>query len=73
MGACIHTSPPPKTQIVYVKLNEGYEVRSRFEAVWSAGEMSTGEKSTELYLVDGSDDIASGYSMAGSSVMPFKQ
>jgi hypothetical protein len=75
VGACIHTPPPPKNQIIYVKLNgtEGYEVRSRFEAVWIEGEITTGVKSTELYLVDGSDDISSGYSMNANSIIPFNQ
>lgn len=73
VGACIHTPPPPKNQIVYVKLREGYEVRSRFEAVWIAGKMATHEKSTELFLVDGSDDINSGYSMFEGMVEPYSK
>jgi len=73
VGACIHTPPPPKNQIVYVKLKEGYEVPSRFEAVWIIGEITTGVKSTELYLVDGSDDISSSYSMFESTAIPYNQ
>ena len=71
VGACIHTPPPPKNQIVHVILNEGYEVKSNFEAVWIVGEMSTTEKTSELYLVDGSDDIFSGYSVSDALVEPF--
>lgn len=73
VGACIHTPPPPKNQIVYVKLVEGYEVKSRFEAVWLSGEMFAKDKSTELFLVDGSDDIYSGYTILNGVVEPFKK
>jgi hypothetical protein len=71
VGACIHTPPPPKNQIVYVKLEEGYESPSRFEAVWVEGLMSTEARSSELYLVDGTDDITTGYSMEAREVSPY--
>lgn len=73
VGACIHTPPPPKNQIVYVELKEGYEVKSRFEAVWISGEMQAKSSSTELFLVDGSDDIDSGYSITNGFAEPYKK
>jgi len=68
VGACIHTPPPPKNQIVYVKLDKGYESISRFEAVWVEGVLSTKAKSSELYLVDGSDNITTGYTMEAREI-----
>jgi hypothetical protein len=73
VGACIHTPPPPKNQIVYVKLEKGYKSTSRFEAVWAEGVMSTEAKSSELYLVDGTDDITTGYSMKANEIERYKQ
>lgn len=61
VGACIHTPPPPKNQIVYLKSLEGFKVNSRFEAVTIKGLIRTKDKSSFLYLIDGSDNISSGY------------
>lgn len=61
VGACIHTPPPPKNQIVYVKYEKGFEVHSRFTAVWITGVMSTQATTNNLYLTDGTSDINSGY------------
>ena len=72
VGACIHTPPPPRNQIVYVRLAEGYEHGSIYEAVWVIGKITTGERTSKLYLVDGTDDINSGYSLLGSAVEPYK-
>jgi hypothetical protein len=72
VGACIHTPPPPRNQIVFVRLAEGYEHKSIYEPVWVSGKMSTGEKTSELFLVDGSDNITSGYSLLESTVSPYK-
>lgn len=68
VGACIHTPPPPRNQIVFVRLAEGYEHKSIYEPVWVSGEMSTGEKNSELFLVDGSDNINSGYSLSDKRI-----
>ena len=63
VGACIHTPPPPKNQLIYVYTNEGYEVKSRFQPVSVEGIIATQSRISTLYLVDGSDEISSGYSM----------
>jgi len=73
VGACIHTPPPPKNQIVYVRLADGYAYESIYEPVWVSGEITTGERTSTLYLVDGSDDISSGYSLLESKVSPYKR
>lgn len=73
VGACIHTPPPPKNQIVYVRLAKGYAYTSIYEPLWVSGEITTGDRTTKLYLVDGSDDINSGYSMLESTVSPYKR
>ena len=68
VGACIHTPPPPKNQIVYLKSEKGYNVGSRFEAVTIKGLIETKDKSSLLYLIDGSDHISTGYSILDASI-----
>ena len=63
VGACIHTPPPPKNQIIYLQSKEGIEPLSRFQAVSIEGFLTTNQRTSTLYLVDGTDDITSGYSM----------
>ena len=48
VGACIHVPPPPPNQIVYVKIEEGIEVRGMFEPVWVTGTFDTASISNEL-------------------------
>ncbi len=72
VGACSHTPPPPKNQIVYIKIKEGYQVRSRFEAVWVEGTMITENRTQELYLVDGKSDIHTGYSIDALKIESYK-
>lgn len=74
VGACIHVPPPPPNQIVHVKLteNQGYQSSELFEPVWVTGVMSTTSTVQELFLVDGSADINTGYSMTASRVEPYR-
>jgi hypothetical protein len=74
VGACIHVPPPPPNQIVHVKLigNESYQSKELFEPVWVTGVMSTTSTVQELYLVDGSADINTGYSMTANRVEPYR-
>jgi hypothetical protein len=37
VGACIHVPPPPANQIVYVKADQGFEVKGTFDPVWVTG------------------------------------
>ena len=74
VGACIHVPPPPPNQIVHVKLigNESYQSKELFEPVWVTGVMSTKSTVQELYLVDGSADINTGYSISANRVEPYR-
>ncbi len=74
VGACIHVPPPPPNQIVHVKLveNESYQSKKLFEPVWVTGVISATSTVKELYLVDGSADINTGYSMKADRVEPYQ-
>lgn len=63
VGACIHQPIPPKNQMIYFNYPNGYEVKSLFDPVWVEGELQIESKENELVLVDGSDDIESGYTI----------
>ena len=41
VGACIHVPPPPSNQIVYVKSEQGFDVKGSFDPVWVTGKMRT--------------------------------
>lgn len=73
VGACIHVPPPPPNQIVHVVLVEGesYQSKKLFEPVWVTGVISVTSTVKELYLVDGSADISTGYSMKAKQVEPY--
>lgn len=72
VGACIHTPPPPKNQIVYIQYSEGRKIEKQYEPVWVEGEMLVEEASNALFLVDGTDDIKSGYRMKPNSIEAYK-
>lgn len=72
VGACIHTPPPPKNQIVYIRFPEGRKVEKQYNAVWIEGKLEVGESTNKLFLVDGTDDILSGYQMKPNSIETFK-
>ncbi len=74
VGACIHTPPPPRNQIVYVKtpLHKGYTSKNLFEPVWVTGVISAQSMVKDLFLVDGTADIDIGYSMQATQVEPYK-
>jgi len=69
VGACIHTPPPPRNQLIYLKTKEGIEVKSRFQAVKVKGTLTTKDRTSSLFLVDGSRDITSGYSILDGEVI----
>ena len=68
VGACIHVPPPPANQIVYVRYAEGFESAGLFTPVVVAGRISTGRSSQSLSYVDGSADIAVGYSLEATGI-----
>ena len=68
VGACIHVPPPPANQIVYVRFPEGFESVGLFTPVLVAGRISAGRSSQSLSYIDGSADIAVGYSLDASAI-----
>jgi hypothetical protein len=75
VGACIHVPPPPPNQIVHVNYTqkEGYKSSKLFEPVWVNGQISIKSVTQELFLVDGSAEIAIGYTMQANRVEPYKE
>jgi len=73
VGACIHTPPPPKNQMVYLKSEKGYKVNSRFEAVTIKGRILIKDKISLLYFIDGSDNITTGYSVLNADISVYQQ
>ncbi|MEZ5853514.1 MAG: DUF3299 domain-containing protein [Hyphomicrobiaceae bacterium] len=41
VGACIHVPPPPPNQILYVKSEQGFDVKGTFDPVWVTGKLAT--------------------------------
>ena len=56
-GACIHVPPPPPNQLVYVKLEKPFYLRSMYDPFWVTGQMTTkrwyGDFAEAHYLMDG--------------------
>ena len=48
VGACIHVPPPPANQIVYVKAENGFEIKGMFEPVTVVGNLKVETASTVL-------------------------
>jgi len=71
VGACIYTPPPPPNQIVHVKVDKPYEIKRTFEPVWVTGRMSAGANTQSIYIVDGSAEVDSSYSIQASQVDPY--
>ncbi len=40
VGACIHVPPPPANQIIYVKAENGFNVKGEFDPVYVTGKLS---------------------------------
>lgn len=68
VGACIHVPPPPPNQIVHVRFPEGFESTGLFTPVLVAGRIAAGHSSRSLSYVDGSADIAFGYSLDATAI-----
>ena len=74
VGACIHTPPPPPNQIVHVKVltKGGYKSSKYFDPIWVTGVISANTMVSDLFLVDGSAEISTGYTMKADSIEPYK-
>ncbi len=60
VGACIHVPPPPPNQIVYVKSEQGFDVKGMFDPVWVTGTLATKVAFTGL--------AEAGYSLTADAV-----
>lgn len=47
-GACLHMPPPPPNQIVFVKIKNGIEINSLFDAYWFEGTLDVSTSNHEL-------------------------
>ena len=68
VGACIHVPPPPPNQIIYVTLKDPYKLRGLYEPVWITGRLLIEPANKSLFLVDGSADIPTSYTLKGVKV-----
>jgi uncharacterized protein len=62
VGACIHVPPPPANQIVYVKVEKGFDVQGTFDPVWVTGTLKVTPTFTGL--------ADAGYSLDAEKVEP---
>lgn len=72
LGACIHTPPPPPNQILYVKSSKPVKVDDRFEPLTIRGTLQIKQNKNKLFLMDGEDDIQSGYIFLADEIKPYK-
>jgi uncharacterized protein len=62
VGACIHVPPPPANQIIYVKVDQGFDVQGTFDPVWVTGTLKVTPTFTGL--------ADAGYSLEAEKVEP---
>ena len=62
VGACIHVPPPPANQIIYVKIEQGFDVQGTFDPVWVTGTLNVAPTFTGL--------ADAGYSLEAEKVEP---
>ena len=73
LGACIHTPPPPRNQIVYVRLSKAYKLDDIYAPVFITGRLRTQGATRKLTYVDGQADIATGYTLEATLVEPYEE
>ena len=72
VGACIHTPPPPPNQIVFVKMDKKYLSKSLYDPVWITGQIKIQAASRALTFVDGTADVATGYTINAVTIEPYQ-
>jgi len=72
IGACIHTPPPPVNQILYVKSSKPVKVDDSFEPLTIKGVLTIKQNKNKLYLIDGEDEVQSGYVFLADEIKPFE-
>ena len=73
IGACIHVPPPPRNQMVFVKLSEPFFVKSLFEPVWITGRITVKNTEKILPVSDGKIPVSAGYTIESAIVEPYKE
>lgn len=63
-GACIHVPPPPPNQIVYVRLDEAFNLESMWEPFWIEGTLKTENYTAAIG--------ASAYTLQGTKVEKYE-
>lgn len=63
-GACIHVPPPPPNQIVYVTLEDAFNLETMWEPYWIEGTIRT---KSHTHAIG-----ASVYSLEGTKVYPYE-
>lgn len=71
VGACIHVPPPPANQMVYVTAEDEVVVDGLYQPVEVTGLLAIESGSRSLSFVDGSADVATGYTLTDVSVETF--
>ncbi|HHC6525709.1 TPA: DUF3299 domain-containing protein [Vibrio parahaemolyticus] len=72
-GACIHMPPPPANQIIRVSYPKGFQLRTVQYPVWVEGTIMSNLQSEDLYIVDGTSNVTTGYTLAATEVVDYKQ
>ena len=74
IGACIHVPPPPPNQILHVTVTneKGYKSSALYDPVMVTGVIRVESSVKELFLVDGSDDIDTGYALEATEIKPYE-
>ena len=73
VGACIHVPPPPRNQMVFVKLPEPFFIKSLFEPVWITGRITVKNTEKILPVSDGKIPVSAGYTIESAFVEPYKE
>ena len=68
LGACIHTPPPPPNQMVFVQMKEPFKLTDIYTPVLITGRMNIAAKTKNLFFVDGSMNIDSGYTLQATKI-----
>ena len=72
VGACIHVPPPPKNQIVYVRLDHTINADDLYRPVWVTGRISVEATNRDLSLVDGQSNIPIGYTLKSAKAEDYE-
>ena len=74
IGACIHVPPPPPNQIIHATTETPvkFKVEEMFKPVWATGVLQAKSFSKEIFLVDGTGDIAIGYILKLEQIDPYE-